>query len=93
MAENESIKMVSLNDVSSVVEAITGSSLKRLIQDAAGAPMASCTTLCDCNNIYCACRGSVTSVAQDMLSYPEFLQLRDIRIQDLETELRRLEKP
>jgi hypothetical protein len=86
--------MVSLNEVSNFVEAITGSNLKDLIVKAGVGAFAQCSTHCDCNNRYCACRGSVTSAtAGDLVSFPEFLELKEERIRELQHQLKLLEVP
>lgn len=89
-------RVVSLNEVVELLGALSSSQLKGVLTRGFEDPQtlaAGCTGLCDCHGRYCACYGNVSSVAQERMSFPEFMQLREGRIQELREELAALEVP
>jgi hypothetical protein len=87
--------MAQLNDISQMLERITSGQLKEFLKpDLAGNRLEGCTGNCDCKGGYCGCNSSVTAFERfGAMSYPEFLQIREARIRELQQELRALDAP
>jgi hypothetical protein len=92
--ENETL-MAKLNEVSDLLAAISAGRLREII--GAGRrfdQVAGCTANCDCKGGYCGCNASVTASERfGTISFPEFLQMREARMRELQAELAQLEKP
>lgn len=85
-----------LNEVSEMLSALTSGRLRELINPGARRfdQVAGCTANCDCKGGYCGCNASVTASERfGQISYPEFMQLREARMKELQEELTRLESP
>jgi hypothetical protein len=94
MAEStQSTSVVSLNDVASLLSALTSGQLTSGLGIARPAQLADCDIRRGCNTRDCACHGNVSAASLvDQVSLPEFETMRSQRIDELKTQLSRLEK-
>ena len=83
--------VVSLNEVSKVLAALSSGELRAQLGLIGGGLAADCDVRCGCNSRDCACHGSVSSSFIDEVSFPEFERMRAQRIEDLKAQLGRLE--
>ena len=96
MAGNDDVTVARLNDVSELIRVLaSGGGLRELLNPGRRFDqVAGCTGNCDCKGGYCGCNASVTASERfGTISYPEFLQMREARMQELKAELARLERP
>jgi hypothetical protein len=86
--------VVSLNDVSRLLAALTSGDLRTQLGLAAGGGLrADCDIRCGCNTRDCACHGGVSARGLvDEVSLPEFEAMRAQRLQDLKEQIARLER-
>lgn len=92
MATNDDGMMARLNEVTDLLKVVASGSLRDMINP--GRQAAGCTANCDCKGGYCGCNASVTASERfGTISYPEFLQMREARMEELKAELARLERP
>ena len=83
--------VVSLNDVSRLLTALTSGDLRDQL-GLASAARADCDIRCGCNTRDCECNGSKTSALIDEVSFPEFEKMRAQRVDELKAQLGRLEQ-
>lgn len=99
--ESHEKKVVPLNEVIDLIEALTSGRLKSLLgrssesecTEKCGVDCACHISDCDCHVRHCKCHGVVTGTTGEFLSVEEFLQLREARISDLRRQLQSLELP
>lgn len=83
-----------LNDVSMLLDALKSGDFAKIVAGKGGvSPLAGCDYLCDCNHSYCGCRGSVSKQDFDMVSFPEFMKLREVRLAELKQQIESLDVP
>jgi hypothetical protein len=79
----------SINDITALVASLRSGALNELLRP--GGVLADCTNHCECKGLMCGCNNIVSGREWDDLSYPEFLQSRQRRIDELRSRLRELE--
>ena len=91
---NEDV-MAKLNEVTELLSALSSGRLREMIRPGGRFDqVAGCTGNCDCKGGYCGCNASVTASERfGQLSYPEFEQIREARLRELQAELASLEAP
>lgn len=89
MTEPTSSSIVSLNEVSMLLKALTSGELRAGLTGAR--LVADCDVRCGCNTRDCGCHGSVSSRFIEEVSDAEFQRMRQQRIEELKTQLARLE--
>lgn len=94
-------KVVPLNEVIDLIEAITSGRLKTLLKsdsesgcpEKCGVDCVCHIADCICHNIHCKCHGAVLNMSGDMITVEEFLRVREVRVADLRRQLQSLELP
>jgi hypothetical protein len=89
----DEVLIAKLNEVVDVLAALSSGRIRELVNPATRFDqVAGCTANCDCKGGYCGCNASVTASERfGAISYPEFLELREARVRELQAELKRLE--
>jgi hypothetical protein len=87
--------MVKLNEITDMLSAITTGRIREIINPvAAGTSPFPCNANCDCKGGYCACNARVSKSERfGNISFAEFLELREARMNELRLELASLEAP
>jgi len=87
---SESRITASINDVATLLASLRSGALTGLL--GASGTVADCENLCGCKTRWCDCDNKVSDREWEDLTYPEFLQMRQRRIDDLRLRLRALEE-
>jgi len=91
------LDIVKLNDVIELLSTLDTSRLREMLSAGRlnpGLIAKGCDANCDCKGGYCGCNASVTAAERfGAVSFPEYLQMREARMQELRQELARLETP
>jgi hypothetical protein len=82
--------VTSINNITALVASLRSGTLHDLLRP--GGDVADCTNNCECKTRYCGCDSVVASREWEELTYPEFLQMRERRIDELRGRLRALEE-
>ena len=92
MADRPEIEalLARLNEASDILGALRAGGLGALLK---GGNVAGCDYHCNCNDSFCRCNGGVKSQVFDTISYPEFLAMREARLEELRREIQALEPP
>jgi hypothetical protein len=80
----------SINDITALVASLRSGALHDLLRP--GGDVADCTNHCECKGLMCGCNNIVSGREWEELTYPEFLQMRQRRIDELRGRLRALEE-
>jgi len=91
--ENEAF-IAKLNDVADILGQLDTGKLREIINLGRSKfnPVAGCDSECGCRGGMCGCNGVVSSNTRfDVISLPEFMELRNARLNELKKEMARLE--
>ena len=90
---NEAV-IAKLNEVTDLLGILSSANLKQFINPSINSLINAkgCDSNCDCRGGYCGCNSSVTANERfSIISYPEYQQLRDSRLEELKKEINKLE--
>jgi hypothetical protein len=88
--------MSKLNEVLDVLKAFSSGQISEMVKTSRlpRVTETGCSSDCGCRGGYCGCNAGVTANQRfENISYPEFLDQRAARIQELQMELAKLEPP